>query len=172
MQSPTLSSGGNIVIKGELLDDAIVVTVADDGVDIPQDLIAKIFDPVFTTKHTGTGLGLSMARDVMTRIGGSITADDRAQGGAVFNLRFPLPRQVSRPAPQPPASRPAVSVSSHSILIVDDYEDSLVPLKAVLALRGHGVETAAGGEEALDKIQSGAIYDLVLCDLNLKEIDG
>jgi len=60
----------------------------------------------------------------------------------------------------------------HSILIVDDYEDSLVSLKAVLELRGQNVETASSGKEALAKIQSGAHFDVMLCDLNLKELDG
>jgi PAS domain S-box-containing protein len=167
-----LPSGGNITISGEQLEDAIVIHVADEGIGIEPDLIAKIFDPLFTTKNTGTGLGLSMARDVMTRMGGSISADNRPQGGAVFNLRFPLPRMVSRP--ESPAQRPqtAASASSHSILIVDDYEDSLASLKAVLELRGQNVETATSGKEALARIQSGATYDVMLCDLNLKEMDG
>jgi len=168
-----LPSGGNIVITGELLEDAIVIGVADDGVGIKQDLLAKIFDPLFTTKNTGTGLGLSMARDVMTRMGGSISADNRPQGGAIFNLRFPLPRVVSRPeSPPQQGSQPAASASSRSILIVDDYEDSLNSLKAVLELRGQNVETATSGKEALARIQSGATFDVMLCDLNLKEMDG
>jgi PAS domain S-box-containing protein len=167
-----LPSGGSIVIKGELLKDAVVISVADDGVGIPKDLIGKIFDPLFTTKSTGTGLGLSMARDVVTRMGGTITADNRAQGGAVFNLRFPLPRATSRSESKPRASEPAESVSSHSILIVDDHEDSLTPLKMVLEHRGQKVDTAPGGKEALAKIHSGTRYDVVLCDLNLNEMDG
>ncbi len=167
-----LPSGGNITVTGEPLEDAIVIGVADDGVGIKPDLLAKIFDPLFTTKNTGTGLGLSMARDVMTRMGGSIRADNRTQGGAIFNLRFPLPRVVSRPESPVQGSQPAQSVSSHSILIVDDYEDSLNSLKAVLELRGQSVETASNGKEALARIQSGATYDVMLCDLNLKEMDG
>jgi len=167
-----LPSGGNIVITGELLADAIVISVADDGVGIQPDLLAKIFDPLFTTKNTGTGLGLSMARDVMTRMGGSISADNRQQGGAIFNLCFPLRRVVSRPESPAHDSQPVASASSHSILIIDDYEDSLNSLKAVLELRGQNVETASSGKEALAKIQSDATYDVILCDLNLKEMDG
>lgn len=167
-----LPSGGSIVIGGELLDDAIEISVADDGVGIPRELIDKIFDPLFTTKNTGTGLGLSMARDVMTRMGGTISADNRPQGGAVFTLRFPLPRAISRSDSRPRVSEPAASVSSHSILIIDDHEDSLLPLKTVLELRGQNVETAVSGKEALAKIHSGAAYDVVLCDLNLNEMDG
>jgi len=167
-----LMSGGTIVINGELLDDAIEISVADDGIGIPADLIGKIFDPLFTTKSTGTGLGLSMARDVMTRMGGSISADNRPQGGAVFNLRFPLPRAASRPELPADGPRPAPSASSHSILIVDDYEDSLISLKGVLELRGQNVETASSGKAALARLRSGATFDVMLCDLNLKEMDG
>jgi CheY-like chemotaxis protein len=167
-----LPSGGSIVITGELMEDAIVIGVADDGVGIKPDLIAKIFDPLFTTKNTGTGLGLSMARDVMTRMGGSISANNRPQGGAVFNLRFPLPRAASRPESPALDAQPATSASSHSILIVDDYEDSVISLKAVLELRGQNVETATSGKEALARIQAGATFDVMLCDLNLKEMDG
>jgi CheY-like chemotaxis protein len=154
------------------LEDALVIGVADDGVGIQPDLLAKIFAPLFTTKNTGTGLGLSMARDVMTRMGGSISADNRPQGGAIFNLRFPLPRAVSRPESPADGPQPAQSSSSHSILIVDDYEDSLTSMKTVLELRGQNVETASSGKEALAKIKSGAHCDVILCDLNLKEIDG
>ena len=167
-----LPSGGNITITGEQSDDAIVIRVADDGVGIKPDRIAKIFDPLFTTKSTGTGLGLSMARDVMTRMGGSISADNRPQGGAIFNLRFPLHRVASRPESPAQGPQPAPSASSHSILIVDDYEDSLISLKTVLELRGQNVDTATSGQEALDRIRSGATYDVMLCDLNLKEMDG
>jgi len=167
-----LPSGGNITVTGEPLEDAIVIGVADDGVGIKPDLLAKIFDPLFTTKNTGTGLGLSMARDVMTRMGGSIRADNRTQGGAIFNLRFPLPRVASRPESPAQDSQSAPSASGHSILIVDDYEDPLISLKAVLELRGQNVETASSGKEALARIRSGATDDVMLCDLNLKEIDG
>ena len=55
---------------------------------------------------------------------------------------------------------------------VDDHEDSLLPLKTVLELRGQNVETASSGKEALARIHSGAAYDVVLCDLNLNEMDG
>jgi len=167
-----LPSGGNITITGEQLGDAIVIKVADDGVGIKEDVLAKIFDPLFTTKNTGTGLGLSMARDVMTRMGGSISADNRPQSGAVFNLRFPLPRTASGPESPADGPRPASSASSHSILIVDDYEDSLISLKGVLELRGQNVETASSGKAALARLRSGATFDVMLCDLNLKEMDG
>lgn len=167
-----LPSGGNIVIKGEALADAIVISVADEGVGIPPDVVARIFDPLFTTKSTGTGLGLSMARDVMTRMGGTITGANRPQGGAIFRLNFPLPRAASRPKSGARLSEPTTSASSNSILIIDDYEDSLIPLKLVLEMRGQFVDTAASGKEALAKIRSGAGYDVVLCDLNLKEMDG
>jgi signal transduction histidine kinase len=67
------------------------VIVADEGTGIPEDVLDKVFEPFFTTKELGTGLGLSMARDVMTRIGGEIRAANRSPRGAAFILNFPLP---------------------------------------------------------------------------------
>ncbi len=63
--------------------------VRDQGTGIAPDALDKLFNPFFTTKPTGSGLGLSMARDVMTRIGGEISARNRPEGGAEFVLRFP-----------------------------------------------------------------------------------
>ncbi len=66
------------------------VIVADEGTGIPAPILEKVFEPFFTTKEMGTGLGLSMARDVMTRIGGEIRAVNRTPRGAAFILNFPI----------------------------------------------------------------------------------
>ena len=68
------------------------VIIADEGVGIPTEIFEKMFEPFFTTKELGTGLGLSMARDVMTRIGGRIRAENRVSHGAAFILNFPVAR--------------------------------------------------------------------------------
>jgi signal transduction histidine kinase len=83
--------GGNIEISARLARDCVVLTVEDEGSGVPPELRDRIFDPFFTTKgRNGTGLGLSMARDLMKRQGGQITVANRRKGGAVFTLRFPV----------------------------------------------------------------------------------
>jgi signal transduction histidine kinase len=98
--------GGTIRVSGALMDGQAVITVEDEGTGIPEKHLRSIFRPFFTTKGKhGTGLGLSMAYGVMSRAGGSISAANRPQGGAVFTLRFPLAGQRP-PAPEAaPAKR-------------------------------------------------------------------
>ena len=82
--------GGTITVEAKVAQSTIEITVSDEGTGIAPSVMAKIFTPFFTTKATGSGLGLSMARDVMVRIGGQITAENRTTGGAAFRLIFPL----------------------------------------------------------------------------------
>jgi len=86
-----MPDGGNLVIEAQKTPSNVEVIVADEGTGIAEEVLEKIFDPFFTTKEMGTGLGLSMARDVMTRIGGEIRAANRTPRGAEFILNFPLP---------------------------------------------------------------------------------
>lgn len=74
-------------------DDRIVITVADNGPGIPEDIRQKIFEPFFTTKPTGegTGLGLSLSYDIVTKgHGGSMTVGTSASGGALFTIALPV----------------------------------------------------------------------------------
>jgi signal transduction histidine kinase len=84
-----MSEGGAITLTARV-DEAVELVISDQGPGIPPETLDKIFDPFFTTKPNGSGLGLSMARDVMRRIGGEITAHNRSGGGAEFILRFPI----------------------------------------------------------------------------------
>ena len=70
----------------------VVVRIVDNGPGIPAENRDRIFDPFFTTKPVGkgTGLGLWIAREIITEHGGTVTAENRAEGGARFRLRFPI----------------------------------------------------------------------------------
>ena len=85
-----MPDGGKLSIEAEKTPSTVAVTIADEGTGIRADIIDKVFDPFFTTKELGTGLGLSMARDVMTRIGGRVRAENRDSHGAAFILDFPI----------------------------------------------------------------------------------
>jgi signal transduction histidine kinase len=87
-----MPDGGNLLIEAREAPPTVEVTVADEGVGIPADVMDKMFEPFFTTKNLGTGLGLSMARDVMTRLGGQIRAENRAPRGTAVILNFPIPK--------------------------------------------------------------------------------
>ncbi|WP_224363720.1 sensor histidine kinase [Hyalangium versicolor] len=94
--------GGTIFVRGTVARNQVVISVEDEGTGIPEAHLRSIFRPFFTTKgRQGTGLGLSMAYGVMSRTGGSITAANRKEGGAIFTLHFPL--QASEPQKAPSA---------------------------------------------------------------------
>ncbi len=97
-----MPQGGTIRVSGSTSGATVLITVEDEGTGIPEEHLHTIFQPFFTTKgEQGTGLGLSMAYGVMARLGGSISAANRPQGGAVFTLTFPSeapPAQQSKPS--------------------------------------------------------------------------
>lgn len=81
--------GGAITVSGSAEEHEVIITIADQGSGIPYELLAKLFDEFVTTKTSGSGWGLFMARELMRRLGGSIAAENRPSGGALFTLRFP-----------------------------------------------------------------------------------
>ena len=73
----------------------ITLDVEDDGSGIPDDIREKIFTPFFTTKTTGIGLGLATVKKLIELQGGSITAENKQGGGAVFTANFPGDKETS-----------------------------------------------------------------------------
>ncbi len=84
------SHGGTIWLRTRSVeaDGKIVATVEDDGPGIPDDVLPRVFEPFFTTKPTGkgTGLGLSVSYQIIRQMGGTIMAENRAEGGARFTI--------------------------------------------------------------------------------------
>ena len=87
-----IGATGEIRIETCEEDDAIVVSVIDDGCGIPADRVGRIFEPFFTTKPVGegTGLGLGIAREIVQRHGGEIDVESTLGEGTAFRVRLPL----------------------------------------------------------------------------------
>ena len=83
---------GRIEVSANLVGQAILMKVSDNGPGIPQEKLASIFDPYFTTKEQGSGLGLWIAQQIATTHGGSIQAQNGPAGGAVLAMALPLQR--------------------------------------------------------------------------------
>jgi MFS family permease len=91
-----MPDGGLIKRQRASRDGEVVVAIADQGCGIPSEMLTKIFDDSVTTKSSGSGWGLFMARELMRQLGGSIAAENRPKGGALFTLRFPLATSINR----------------------------------------------------------------------------
>jgi CheY-like chemotaxis protein len=167
--SDAMQHRGKILVESDLVNDGVIVRVSDEGGGIQEQNLERIFEPFFTPKGPrGTGLGLAIARKVMDGIGGSISAANRPPGGAIFTLRFPL-------AERSDAVTKSVQVNptySCYFLLVDDDAENLAALKEMLCRKGHAVDTALSGAEAIEKLRSQSIYDVVLCDLGMPGVSG
>lgn len=84
-----LSGHGVIRLSAEPRGARVVVTVEDDGPGVPREILPRLFDPYFSAKSGGTGLGLAIAKKIVEEHGGSVGAENRAEGG--FRVRFDLP---------------------------------------------------------------------------------
>jgi signal transduction histidine kinase len=88
-----MPEGGEALISARLEGPMAAVSVRDQGCGLDPQLLDRIFDPFFTTKENGTGLGLSVAFQIMERHGGSLTAHINADRGMTFTARLPLQRR-------------------------------------------------------------------------------
>jgi signal transduction histidine kinase len=86
---------GEITLRLSSQSDSITIEVHDTGPGIPAEKQAAIFEPYFTTKDEGSGLGLWIAQQIATAHGGSLTTANAPSGGAIFTLLVPLPRKDS-----------------------------------------------------------------------------
>ena len=87
--------GKSIRLCADSGDDAIRLSVADEGPGIPEDLQARIFEPFFTTMPQGTGLGLPIALGVARAHGGSLSVESTPPRGACFTLALPVQSESS-----------------------------------------------------------------------------
>jgi PAS domain S-box-containing protein len=151
------------------------IEVADSGPGVPVRDRATIFEPFFSTKPLGegTGLGLFVSRNIVRDFGGEITVHDCPEGGALFRVVLPGPRR-SKPSESKrtevlPENGPATKAR---ILVIDD--DDLVGRALSNSLRrvGHHVTTVTDGHQALDLLLSDRIFELVYCDLMMREMSG
>lgn len=85
-----MPNGGMITIGAETEGDSVVLTLTDDGTGMPPDVLDRIFEPLFTTKRSGTGLGLAVAQQIVARHHGSIHVASSPGVGTTFRIVLPL----------------------------------------------------------------------------------
>ncbi|MFH0965495.1 MAG: ATP-binding protein, partial [Planctomycetota bacterium] len=85
-----MQDGGRLKVATAAMNGTVTIRVSDTGPGIPSDALPKIFDAFFTTKHHGTGLGLSMARKIVEQHGGELACVTLPDVGTTFELRFPV----------------------------------------------------------------------------------
>src|SRR2546422_945439 len=163
-----MPQGGRLTLHVHGEADRAVVSISDTGKGMSAEVQRLAFEPFFTTRSTegGTGLGLSLAQEIVQRYRGTIALSSGEGAGTTFTLSFP---SITAEAARTPAFLP--TLEPLRILAVEDEPDVLDVLRAMLTGAGHTVVTAASGREALDLFEREAV-DPVITDLGMPGMTG
>jgi two-component system, cell cycle sensor histidine kinase and response regulator CckA len=155
--------------------DRVVAEVADNGPGIAPELLGRVFDPFFTTKPVGvgTGLGLPICRGIVQTHGGEIHVDSRPGQGACITVILPaskhspiVPRKSDR------SSRDVAGPRVRGRVLIVDDESVVAHTLNVLLSGEHELVIAQSGAEALEVLERGSSFDVVLCDLMMPGMTG
>ena len=160
-------------IDCELQEKAYACTeVADAGCGIANKDIEKLFDPFFSTKFTGRGLGLPVVLGIVRAHGGCVTVESQPGEGSVFRVFLPLTAKAITQKPIQVAQDPKAAVSG-TVLVVDDEPYLRKAVSLVLKRSGFTVFAAQDGVEAVEMFQQHRDeIGCVLCDLTMPRMDG
>ncbi|MBX7247945.1 MAG: PAS domain-containing protein [Caulobacteraceae bacterium] len=170
--------GGRIAITterrrladGEVMDipagSHIVVRVADTGAGMPPEVVARVFEPFYTTKPQGkgTGLGLSQVYGFAQQSGGGVSIDSREGRGTTVSMFLPASADAM-PASAAGSGGAGAPQGPLKILLVEDDVEVAAVAEALLRHLGHEVTRVGSAARALAKLRSKAPYDLLLSDV-------
>jgi PAS domain S-box-containing protein len=165
-----MPKGGTLRIRTRLGDHRhAIITVADTGMGMSDEVRKKVFDPFFTTKgEEGTGLGLSVSHSIVERHGGDLKVNSRPGEGTTFTITLPIGMSPTGEATQ--GGEPGVERKGR-ILLVDNDPQVLSILGEMLKDAGHHVLPVPSGPEALRVfVPSG--FDLVITNVGMPEMSG
>ena len=146
--------------------------VADTGAGIRPEDIEKLFDPFFSSKSTGRGLGLSVVLGIVRAHHGVITVESQPGQGSRFRVFLPVSPEAVPQKPAPVPQDPPTAVSK-TVLVVEDEPAVRKGVALVLKRLGYGVLTASDGVEALELFQQHRqVIGCVLSDLTMPRMNG
>lgn len=155
---------------GQYLEEKeyVKIAIADHGCGIPREHLSKIFDPYFTTKQEGSGLGLATAYSIVKRHGGHISVESEVGLGTTFSVYLPAVREKHV---LPRAGKNIPPHEQRKILVMDDKEVVREAAKWMLSSMGFTVIFARDGDEAIarytEALQAGAPFDAVILDVTI-----
>lgn len=147
------------------------VCVADNGAGIDDAVLPNIFDAFFTTKEKdrGTGLGLATVKQIMDKVGGTVSVRTQKDAGSTFELYFRC--QVDE-VPAKTMRRQKISTNGECVLLVEDEGIVLSIAEKMLKKAGYNVSTSDSGEKALRMIADGFRPEVVVTDVIMPGISG
>jgi PAS domain S-box-containing protein len=178
--SQAMPQGGEILVAAENLDSGrkrvlpeksrkfLKITVKDSGTGIPKESIPLIFDPYYTTKEKGTGLGLTVAYSIIKKHDGYITVDSEIGKGTIISVFLPA---SDSPITEVKEEASLDFTGKGRILLMDDEEIVLKVLSKMLSHIGFETELTHDGAEAISCYREAMAqkrpFDLVIMDLTI-----
>ncbi|MGH1340993.1 MAG: ATP-binding protein [Nannocystales bacterium] len=150
-----MPDGGVLTLRCRCVDNRMLLEAEDTGVGMPADLHERVFEPFFTTRAEGTGLGLATARAIVRRAGGEIWVLSATGKGSCFSVSIPLcagvpaPVHVLHPVPAPPDDRGVA-------LLIEDQVDVRYAVERLLRSMGFDVRAepdVRSGQHALEEME-------------------
>lgn len=160
---------------GELPDmkgSYVLISITDNGPGIPEEHIKKVFDPFFSTKPGGSGLGLSICFSIVKKHSGYIKVESSVNTGTGFFLYLPALKTVPSIHKEAESISKCLAGKRCRILVMDDEDMVRDTAQVILTELGYEVVLSSDGEEALDiyrkAMESGNSFDLVVMDLTVQ----
>lgn len=168
-----MPAGGLITLATSGNGETVRVSISDTGSGIPEEIRPWIFKPFFTTKapEKGTGLGLAVVRDVVTRLGGRVELTTEMGKGSTFQVILPRATGVTGEEVAPIAAPPCQVAPGTKVLIVEDNDITRLSLAQILASLGLAVK-AVGSAAAAESLPAESSFDVLLTDYLLPEGSG
>ena len=163
-----------ITVRTRLAGGRVVVDVSDTGRGIAPDDLGRIFEPFFTTQAVGkgSGLGLSICRDLVTEFGGEIRVESQVGRGTTLSVHLPVaPAAVAEPSVSEVATTSPHSALRGRVLVVDDEPQLRVVMARILG-REHEVVAVASGRAAQSVLATDRAFDVIVCDVMMPEMTG
>lgn len=152
------------LLKGEYVQ----ITVKDTGPGIPKDLHRKVFEPFFTTRFMGRGLGLPAVAGIVKSHNGCILLESEEGKGATFIIYLPRAAELVQEEVEP-----SQKGSGKGILVADDESTILSLIEETLSGAGFNVYTARDGQRAIDMFRDiKDVVDVAIIDIEMPEMDG
>jgi len=150
----------------------IKCTVRDNGIGIKKKHIKHVFDPFYSTKEVGRGLGLATVYSIIKKHAGYISLDSELSKGTTFTLYLPASESlVNSLLKQPEVKKYSKIEQTARILVMDDEEKICKLLKKMLEVKGHSVSTASDGKQAIEMYKQSLgerkPFDTVILDLTI-----
>ncbi len=148
----------------------VKLSVRDTGPGIAADLLPHLFEPFFTTREGGTGLGLATCYGIVKQSGGHITVDSVLGQGATFNVYLPRVEAASRAAVAPPST--STGAAARKVLVVEDEPIVRAVIERTLRESRYVVCVAGSADEAFALADREGPFDLLVTDVAMPDVDG